>query len=389
MRATLWLSCLLFACSGGGTTEEETEEEVTLRTTPTTTDPSEELAANIMAPLDRLCEEEDCIAGASALDLTSLDSPLQYFRSYFWLVHGFPESSDYEDFHGGSSEVASLVPKEGILGKLDEIRGLVVEGIMNDNASLSECADIDSDTPIEISASETLTIGLPLYAPVSHWPRSEIYDKRVTYVNTSTGTTVIFEFYCDYDGMMVHYSRAPTGDQKQTFYLYYDNETTIRYLELAMVDDRNLLSTHEAKMLLHSQIDPLNQTFKTWLTRSDYNPTTLTHLGYRFTIVSDYATGEASFQCGNLGKGYAFDEFSTLGSYQGISVTGQAPNTGESTNSKTGCAESFKTVVTALNDSSECAGLVLEEAKAPAINGVGDFSIKWVTTELSVIHEVQ
>lgn len=370
------LSFLPLGCSSDGDEdEEETAEEIQARETARQTT----AAASIMDELDASCGGSSCISASTSLHLAG-ESPLQTLRNFFFMAFGFPGTTDYENFHQGSADLQELVSEDGLIGRIEGIRSYVVDAIVANDTSITSCSDVPSTGSFEVAAdSVTITFGTPVLSPAADWPKTGTYDKRILYSNSSSGRTAIFEFYCDYNGMMALIESEPNAGKKQYLGIFFDGETSNRHIEFNFFDDKNFDTSEEIYLMMNVRMNTETQTFQNWLSRSGLS-TDSSYRGYRYVAHANYSTQQASFHRHDVSDGFTKAQYEALTGYDDTSVsTGVSPNEGEANDYKKGCAANFDTPRSSITTADTCSGLDLSSPPTPSIDSTGAMTLKWMT----------
>jgi hypothetical protein len=282
-----------------------------------------------------------------------------------------------------------------LVGRMNTIRSSIVTAVQG-VSNIYSCQASPTSGSITASGLGTLTFGKAQYSPPTNWPRTGVYDRRVTISGGPTDglgntTSGFYEFYCDYPGaaaVLITKNTAGTEINRQV--IYYDGSTaTNKYLDFYIWDAGMFSFTGTGSELeLAGQLRVLaNNKYRLAITRTGLATAaqTLT-TAYRFVVHGDSSTQLSSFVFYDRSSADAGTLVSTLtpqGNYtaKGI-VAAQAPALGCSNSTLFpcgGCAPDWNTSFNAIASITGCPGgsaPILPDS--PAFDSSGDFSFSYL-----------
>jgi len=327
------------------------------------------------------------IAGANA---ASGDTAAQTMQLFGRLLMGFPDSTTYNTAVSGTSDVLkSMFGQDGLAGRISGTRDIIVT--MATAAGITSCTSAPTSGTLT-GTDGTGTWGTATNSAPSTYPKSGKYDKKLTWVGTknSITTTASFEFFCDYNGMMMKAVDTVSSVDNLKYAIYYDRASDSDFrMDFYMWGKDGLMGTEDIKMALQLKYNDSTKVSHLSVTRAGSSvDQTTTCLGYRYVATIDLSTSKLSLYTVEVGtgSGSTHKTCSSFNAYAGATGTGvtstTAPASQSTDNDYQGCFATFATNPSTVSTATTCSGLDLTAPDAPALDSTGNWSLAWIQANL-------
>lgn len=350
-------------------------------------DEEEEEAAptgSLMAKVDVSCGGENCFGDASK---RREDSPIQTMRMFSWMIVGFPDSDSYDDTMQGNEDAQDLIPEDGMVSVIDDIRKKVSTAA--DSEGIKKCADAPSSGKIKMS-NGTLTWAKPKYSsPDTFASEGDKYEKALTYVNKDETTEVRFEFFCKTQAMLAILSTLDDGDIVNKYAFYYERPSSKEVnADFFLIDPTGIINGGDGTLELAFMMHKSKTNLEAWVTRTGEESNG--SLGYRYAINRSIADENLSYfitEVGTQNEGIATATWEAKDAVNSEAVSGGVASSTAGTSNdvfgpEQGCADGWDFVRSTQTSSDLCEDLDLSKGPTPAFDSDGDMSLGWVRANL-------